>query len=1579
MSTQSENDHINKLQGDNQSNVNAPQSSIDGHNNNQEEVSRTDDSKITDNSMNETEAKNNNNDDMVINPNTTTIANVTEGSEQQQQTQTTESTINSTEDDYRPKRPYNSKPKYSTMSYHRAPYYTNGYSYGPAPYYFYPVAPINEKPTPLMVIPTQPATNTTTVSDNSTSNSTTVSPQNLPPRLRQTSVSENDSNPQQQSSSSQTSTAQPPTTNGRRHRSILPRGSCNYYSPHPPPLMATPPGVLFPYPPTVHQPGHIAYNIRTPDELELLAFQQQLMNIPPSVIWPPASAYSHFPSYSMYDPSSYMYNNSSTMNSNNSLLNPEAAEWVPTSTDADTSSSDNNILIDDEINFPPLNNHRAEENNSEQKPQVESFQDTISTNKTDDNTTVISSKLDSTITNPASSQDDNKNSSLSKPTTVTYSTVILQTPAVNKLPKNPQSQQQSTNHIQVSTTTKDRPTKQQPIVRNSKDNSSRRRPYPSNRNNFNRTRNILPTETPKPQEQITDDWIEVKSKKTKKFDRSNNDIQYENSLKISSKLASDEKLHKTISPPSSLSSADENTTTTTYSSEEEEEEDDDVDDVNNPSNDTLSDVVENKTVITATVTTDYNQTIIENIHKRLDNGEQLLILMRGCPGSGKSTLAKSLNDGYNGQILSTDGYYRDNNNLNEYFFDPSKHEDAHYYYNSRLASDAFKQNISPIIIDNTNITTWEMKPYVLMGKEAGYEILLVEPQTPWRYKAHELVKRNVHSLSLQRINDMLNRFEHNVTIENIIDQTKTNIYLPCQSPQIFDPHQTDNESIDPILTSKKFYEIIDDSNILNDVRLCINDMILFLTSNFYQTSQSSTSLSISFSDLSLIPSSPSTPTTPHSLFHRSLSRFSSTTTSQDHSLTNDHFLRLPTTSFSRCIENITPPSSSNSSIIGKKRRKSKNKQSPHQSDEMLFNTNNNNNNQMINEEDNYSQQSIYNVCLPEDCTDFIVIDEQDKNDWFHNLTQTFQIQGNSNRDHSSTIPHQQKPVSNKKSQLLNIIHDGLTKSSTTIEQRSSISMNHMAIQCSSEDFTQDIYDTDRILFGHLSSQSTLSSPISPPPGYIDRGIQVDLNEHNINSLADLIEFYSDRLSSEIVKQFYELCNSDMSWSRTHIDEYLKHIRIESTIPTLRQLSFNALNQWNEQIKYSNPSFDTISIGDILQDINDDDAFEELILDNETKSNSIEMTDSNQIIVPWSMINSLQELYGELPTTSSFSYDTNGLSLPLDDELSMNIYQSLQRFLGVSNQITKPVNEKKVTKENKKVTKQPQQRNLPKLNESNAINSNKKTNGPSLQDIMNEELNYLQTQKSVPKRPLDFASQHKLRELERHFPTISADVMYEIFLENESDYDLTFVCISSMLDENALVATPSKPQSLPQPPSPPTSTINRSTTVATTTSSSLQQSEVESYEIARRDARNCALKRKDCYLKADQANRHGMSGVASYYINQAREQTRSMKEANRIACEYLSRKRLIQFRQTHRLDLHELHADEALILFKLVEQELSEGNRRTTPKSIEVITGYGKNSPYGGGSGKIRSVILSYLRQKNYKYSEPNKGAISVQF
>lgn len=329
------------------------------------------------------------------------------------------------------------------------------------------------------------------------------------------------------------------------------------------------------------------------------------------------------------------------------------------------------------------------------------------------------------------------------------------------------------------------------------------------------------------------------------------------------------------------------------------------------------------------------------------------------------------------------------------------------------------------------------------------------------------------------------------------------------------------------------------------------------------------------------------------------------------------------------------------------------------------------------------------------------------------------------RNESSVNTKKKQPTANKSNQLLNIIHNELTQPSATTEQTPSKCTNHIATQCSFNDFNNEPNETDRILIGHLSTALIVSTPISPPPGYIECGIQVDLNESTIYSLSQLIDLYSDRLSSEIIKQCYDDCNSDIQCAKIQIEDYLKHKHDISNVPTLRQLSFNVLNQWNEELKSSNPLFDTISIGDVFQDINDEDVYETPIINNKINDDSVQFTDSNQVNIPWSIINQLQELYGELPVESSSTM--NGLSLQLDDDLSMNLYQALQRHLGISNKINKPVNEKKLHPENKKLNKQ-QRWTLPSENESNTCSN--KSNSPSLKQIMNEELNYITKQKSA---------------------------------------------------------------------------------------------------------------------------------------------------------------------------------------------------------------------------------------------------------
>ena len=304
----------------------------------------------------------------------------------------------------------------------------------------------------------------------------------------------------------------------------------------------------------------------------------------------------------------------------------------------------------------------------------------------------------------------------------------------------------------------------------------------------------------------------------------------------------------------------------------------------------------------------------------------------------------------------------------------------------------------------------------------------------------------------------------------------------------------------------------------------------------------------------------------------------------------------------------------------------------------------------------------------------------------------------------------------------------------TSEQRRSKSYQDTAIQCSADDLKQPVTHGYPVLIGHASPsrrQTRETTPVSPPPGFSERGIQVDLDEYSIDSLADLLEFYCDLLPIDTIKQFYELCMGDVQWTRTHINDYLQHSHHPSTVPTLRQLSFNALTLWNEQIKHANPSFDTISIGDLLQDINDENVFEELISEpNPVDESSPELADTNQILVPWSIFNSLGDLYGDLPDKSMFAASSQGILMPLDDEFALSIYHALRRSVGLSNKKGKPVAAKKATVESKKVDNQ---RWIPPARHEPSTKASQLPAAPSFKQIMEEELNYDSVKKAAPVR------------------------------------------------------------------------------------------------------------------------------------------------------------------------------------------------------------------------------------------------------
>ncbi|XP_021118089.1 NEDD4-binding protein 2 isoform X2 [Heterocephalus glaber] len=146
----------------------------------------------------------------------------------------------------------------------------------------------------------------------------------------------------------------------------------------------------------------------------------------------------------------------------------------------------------------------------------------------------------------------------------------------------------------------------------------------------------------------------------------------------------------------------------------------------------------------------------------------VLVLLRGLPGSGKSFLARSLQeDNPSGVVLSTDDYFYING---QYQFDIKYLGEAHEWNHNR-AKEAFEKKISPIIIDNTNLQAWEMKPYVALSQKHKYKVLFREPDTWWKFKPKELARRNIHGISKEKIIRMLEHYQRFVSVPIIMDSS----------------------------------------------------------------------------------------------------------------------------------------------------------------------------------------------------------------------------------------------------------------------------------------------------------------------------------------------------------------------------------------------------------------------------------------------------------------------------------------------------------------------------------------------------------------------------------------------------------------------------------------------------------------------------------------------------------------------------------------------------------------------------------------------------------------------------------------
>ena len=88
---------------------------------------------------------------------------------------------------------------------------------------------------------------------------------------------------------------------------------------------------------------------------------------------------------------------------------------------------------------------------------------------------------------------------------------------------------------------------------------------------------------------------------------------------------------------------------------------------------------------------------------------------------------------------------------------------AHVWNQGRVRSAMIK-GVSPIVVDNTNTTWKEIKPYVELAKEHGYEVSYAEPDTPWKFDVEELAKRNSHGVNKEVMQRYLDKWQPTETL-----------------------------------------------------------------------------------------------------------------------------------------------------------------------------------------------------------------------------------------------------------------------------------------------------------------------------------------------------------------------------------------------------------------------------------------------------------------------------------------------------------------------------------------------------------------------------------------------------------------------------------------------------------------------------------------------------------------------------------------------------------------------------------------------------------------------------------------------
>ena len=139
---------------------------------------------------------------------------------------------------------------------------------------------------------------------------------------------------------------------------------------------------------------------------------------------------------------------------------------------------------------------------------------------------------------------------------------------------------------------------------------------------------------------------------------------------------------------------------------------------------------------------------------------RVVFVMRGLPGSGKSSIVKVLSKIYkNNQpiMCSADTYFVNENG--DYVWNKAFLKDAHEA-SQNLMKSSVQEGRPLIVVDNTNVEFWEMRPYFSSAQNGPYTyyVIVVEPKTPWKLDFRELAQKNSHGVDKNTLKKKSEKF-----------------------------------------------------------------------------------------------------------------------------------------------------------------------------------------------------------------------------------------------------------------------------------------------------------------------------------------------------------------------------------------------------------------------------------------------------------------------------------------------------------------------------------------------------------------------------------------------------------------------------------------------------------------------------------------------------------------------------------------------------------------------------------------------------------------------------------------------------